>query len=65
LSQSQADGSSSAIPHFVRLDFAEATHSVLLAMAVVMAVAAVVALVGLRRGVQADPGGALGAGAAP
>jgi hypothetical protein len=36
----------------VRLDFAYATRTVLYAMAGVMAVAAVVALLGLRRGVQ-------------
>ena len=42
------------IPHFVRLDFAEATHAVLLCMSGVMAVAAVVAFVGLRRGVQVE-----------
>jgi MFS family permease len=48
-------GSTASIPHFVRLDFAYATRSVLYGMAVVMAVAAVVAVVGLRRGLQADP----------
>jgi EmrB/QacA subfamily drug resistance transporter len=46
------------IPAFIRLDFAHATHVVLLAMSVVMAAAAVVAVVGLRRGVQAEPAGA-------
>jgi EmrB/QacA subfamily drug resistance transporter len=50
---SQSQGATGAIPHFVRLDFAYATRSVLYAMAGVMAVAAVVALVGLRAGVQA------------
>jgi EmrB/QacA subfamily drug resistance transporter len=54
LSQSQGGGASGAIPRFVRLDFAESTRTVLIAMAAVMAVAAVVALVGLRRGVQAE-----------
>ncbi len=55
LSQSQSgSGSSASIPHFVRLDFAYATRSVLYAMAAIMAVAAVVALLGLRRGVQED-----------
>ena len=56
IAQSQAGGGSSAIPHFVRLDFAHATHTVLLAMAMaaVMAVAAVVALLGLRQGVQTE-----------
>jgi EmrB/QacA subfamily drug resistance transporter len=43
-----------AIPHFVRLDFAYATRSVLLTMSGVMAAAAVVAIVGLRRGVQTE-----------
>jgi predicted MFS family arabinose efflux permease len=55
ISQSQGgSGSASAIPHFVRLDFADATQSVLYVMAAVMAVAAVVAFVGLRPGVQDD-----------
>ena len=50
---SQAHSSSGgSIPHFVRLDFAEATKSVFHAMALVMAVAAVIAFAGLRRGVQ-------------
>ncbi len=44
-----------AIPHFIRLDFAYATRSVLYGMAIVMAAAAVVAVVGLRWGVQAEP----------
>ena len=43
-----------AVPHFFELDFAYATRSVLYAMAAVMAVAAVVAAVGLRRGVQEE-----------
>jgi len=42
------------IPAFIRLDFAYATRSVLLAMGAVMAAAAVVALVGLKRGVQTE-----------
>jgi EmrB/QacA subfamily drug resistance transporter len=55
LSQSQSgSGSTASIPHFVRLDFAYATRSVLYTMAAIMAVAAVVALLGLRRGVQED-----------
>jgi EmrB/QacA subfamily drug resistance transporter len=45
-----------AIPHFIRADFAAATQSVLYAMAVVMAVAAMVGLAGLRGGLQGDPG---------
>jgi EmrB/QacA subfamily drug resistance transporter len=47
-------GSTSAIPHFIRLDFAYATRSVLQVMAGIMAVAAIVALRGLRRGVQEE-----------
>jgi EmrB/QacA subfamily drug resistance transporter len=47
-------GSTAAIPHYVRLDFAYATRSVLYVMAAVMAAAAVVALVGLQRGVQEE-----------
>jgi EmrB/QacA subfamily drug resistance transporter len=55
LSQSQG-GSSSAgqIPLFVRLDFAHATSTVLHLMAGIMAVAAIVALLGLRAGVQEE-----------
>jgi EmrB/QacA subfamily drug resistance transporter len=49
-----AHGHSGAIPTFVRLDFAYATRSVLYAMAIVMAAGAVVAVVGLRRGVQEE-----------
>ena len=48
-------GVSQSIPHFVRLDFAYATRSVLIGMAVAMAAAAVVGLIGLRPGVQEDP----------
>ena len=60
ISQSQGGDAAGPIPHFIRLDFASATHSVLIAMAGAMAVAAVVALFGLRRGVQveSDPTGA-------
>ncbi|HWE80151.1 MAG TPA: MFS transporter [Gaiellaceae bacterium] len=53
IGQGQGAGHAAA-PRFIRLDFAYATRSVLYAMAVVMAVAALVALVGLRRGVQRD-----------
>jgi EmrB/QacA subfamily drug resistance transporter len=42
------------IPHFVRLDFAYATRTVFFVMAGVMAVAAIVARVGLQRGLQKD-----------
>jgi EmrB/QacA subfamily drug resistance transporter len=52
---SGSSGSTAAIPHFIRLDFAYATRSVLIGMAIVMGVAAVVGLVGLERGLQADP----------
>ena len=53
-SQSQTPSGAGAIPHFVRLDFAHATRTVLLVMAGVMAAAAVVALLGLRPGVQEE-----------
>ncbi len=48
----QHGGGVDSIPHFFRLDFAYATRSVLMGMAGIMAVAAVVAIVGLRSGVQ-------------
>ncbi|HEY1775148.1 MAG TPA: MFS transporter [Solirubrobacteraceae bacterium] len=47
-------GSIAAIPHFIRLDFAYATRSVLYVMAAIMATAALTALFGLRRGVQTE-----------
>ena len=47
-------GSAGNIPHFVRLDFAYATRTVFYVMAGIMAAAAVVAFVGLERGVQQD-----------
>jgi len=51
----QSHGSAAhAIPHYVRLDFAYATRSVLYVMAGVMAAAAVVAFLGLRAGVQGE-----------
>jgi EmrB/QacA subfamily drug resistance transporter len=46
------------IPHFIRLDFAYATRNVLWVMAGVMAAAGIVAIVGLKRGVQ-QPGEAM------
>ena len=56
--QAQGSGSGSSstsgIPHFIRLDFAYATRSVLYVMAGVMAAAAVVALLGLRQGLQEE-----------
>ena len=48
-------GNPAAIPAFIRADFAAATRDVLYGMAVIMAVAFVVALLGLRRGVQEVP----------
>jgi len=48
-------GSIADIPHFIRADFAVATREVLYGMTIVMAVAGVVALRGLRRGVQQEP----------
>jgi EmrB/QacA subfamily drug resistance transporter len=51
VTQSQG-GNVSTIPHFIRLDFAFATRSVLEAMAVMMVAATAIAVVGLRRGVQ-------------
>src|ERR1022692_1512535 len=53
ISQSQG-GSVASIPHFVRLDFAYATRSVLYVMAGIMAVAAIVAFLGLRAGLQEE-----------
>jgi EmrB/QacA subfamily drug resistance transporter len=50
-------GGAGAIPHFVRLDFAYATRSVLYAMAAIMAAAAIVAFLGLRAGAQQDTEG--------
>ncbi len=56
LAQSQgSSGSVASIPHIYRLDFAYATRSVFYGMAVAMAIAAVVAIVGLRAGLQEDP----------
>ena len=55
LAQSHAAPSGTgSIPHFVRLDFAYATRTVFYVMAGIMAVAAVVAKIGLRPGVQHD-----------
>jgi EmrB/QacA subfamily drug resistance transporter len=53
ISQSQqGSGSVSSIPHFVSLAFAQSTETVLYVMCGIMALAAVVALVGLQRGRQ-------------
>jgi EmrB/QacA subfamily drug resistance transporter len=55
ISQSRGgSGGIGSIPHFVRLDFAYATRSVLYVMAAIMAVAAIVALLNLRAGVQQE-----------
>jgi EmrB/QacA subfamily drug resistance transporter len=57
ISQSQGgNGNVGRIPAFIKLDFAYATRSVFYVMAGIMAVAAVVALVGLQRGLQEEPG---------
>jgi MFS family permease len=55
LSQSHGGSSSTAsIPHFFQVDFAQSTQTVLYIMAGIMVAAAVVALVGLRFGLQQD-----------
>jgi MFS family permease len=46
------NGNIATIPQFIRADYASATQSVLIGMGVIMAVAAVVALFGLKFGVQ-------------
>jgi EmrB/QacA subfamily drug resistance transporter len=53
--QLQGSGGVSSIPQFIRADFASATEAVLTGMGVLMAVAAVVAYIGLKGGVQAQP----------
>ena len=53
ISQSQG-GVLGAIPHFIRLDFASATRTVFYVMAGIMALAAIVAKVGLEPGLQED-----------
>jgi EmrB/QacA subfamily drug resistance transporter len=47
-------GNPAAIPQFIRADFAGAIHDVLIGMAVIMGLAALVALRGLKRGRQED-----------
>jgi MFS family permease len=54
LQGSNSNSNITDIPAFIRADFAAATRDVLYGMAIIMAVAAVVALRGLRRGVQED-----------
>jgi EmrB/QacA subfamily drug resistance transporter len=56
ISQAQGVSGTASIPHFVRLDFAYASRTVFYVMAGIMAVAAVVALIGLQSGAQKDPG---------
>ena len=48
------NGNITAIPAFIRADFAAATRDVFYGMAIIMAVAALIALRGLMRGVQED-----------
>jgi EmrB/QacA subfamily drug resistance transporter len=50
----QGTGSVSSIPHYVSLDFAHATQTVLYVMCGIMTLAFVVALFGLQRGRQED-----------
>jgi EmrB/QacA subfamily drug resistance transporter len=58
LSQSHTTSSTGgALPHYLRIDFAYATRSVLYVMAAIMVAAAVVAFVGLRAGVQTEAAG--------
>jgi EmrB/QacA subfamily drug resistance transporter len=52
--QDEHGASPGAIPHFVRLDFAYATRSVLYVMAAIMVAATVAAVLGLRRGLQEE-----------
>jgi hypothetical protein len=47
-------GNIATIPHFIRADFAVATKEVLYGMGIVMAVAAVVAILGLKGGRQQE-----------
>ncbi len=54
--QSGSSGGTGSIPLFIRLDYAHATQAVFYAMALFMAVAAVIALIGLRGGVQQTTG---------
>jgi hypothetical protein len=52
------NGNVATIPLFIRADFAAATREVLYVMAAIMAVAGLVALRGLRRGIQEEPAAA-------
>ena len=51
-------GNIANVPQFIRADFAAATRDVLYGMCLIMAVAGLVALRGLKRGVQEDTEGA-------
>jgi EmrB/QacA subfamily drug resistance transporter len=51
-------GNVAAIPQFIRADFAGATRDIFYVMAGIMAVAALVALRGLKRGLQEEPAAA-------
>jgi EmrB/QacA subfamily drug resistance transporter len=62
-SRSGSGSGTSSIPHFYQLDFAYATRTVFYVMAGIMAAGAIVALVGLRRGVQEEGGAAVADGA--
>jgi Major Facilitator Superfamily len=53
-SQGGGSGSTSTVPHFIALDFAYATRTVLYVMGGIMALAAIVAIVGLRIGRQSE-----------
>ncbi|MEV6010961.1 MFS transporter [Streptomyces sp. NPDC051976] len=56
ISQSHSQSASGGtIPAYIRLDFAYATRTVFYVMAGIMAVAAIVAKIGLRPGLQAEP----------
>jgi hypothetical protein len=52
--QGSGNGNVASIPQFIRADFAAAIRDVLFGMCVIMAVAALVALRGLKRGVQQE-----------
>jgi MFS family permease len=55
ISQAQGfSGKVNTVPHFIRLDFAYATRTVFYVMAGIMAAAAVVAMLGLERGLQEE-----------
>jgi EmrB/QacA subfamily drug resistance transporter len=54
IAESRSGGATGAIPHFIRLDFAHAIQTVLYGMCGIMAVAALIAFVGLSRGVQQE-----------